>query len=243
MGLLSHRHPSHRCPSRLRPVREPAVAGHIAHHRANANASALMSICSRATNRSTLLLVTFEPLPRVMWNLANAILSCPSLRAPVEHAFIRICERRPHQDVEVFTDASDGPADEVIARIADALALLANVEAGLGPRVQKLLPRLLVKERIRTQYWSASKTCVLERSFVLRSSDAYLACILVHESIHARLHRAGIRTPAHLRSRIEALCIESQIRFLEKLSRDEYPGTDRLIAYLRGLSVSDQVQE
>jgi hypothetical protein len=104
--------------------------------------------------------------------------------------------------------------------------------------MRTLLPNIMVKAGIPTQFWAGTQTCVVDRNFLDTASDAYLACALVHEAVHARLRRRGIGSTPHSAGRVEAVCIRDQIAFLRLLPRDEYPGTDRLIEYLANVAAA-----
>lgn len=138
-----------------------------------------------------------------------------------------------HQDgITIYIDPAEGPFDAVYERIAAARRLLDRIDPARSRRVRTLLPRILVMKGVPTHFRPGTQTCCIERMFLDTASDALVACYLVHEAAHARLCRLGIDATPRSLARIEAVCIRDQIAFLQRLPRDEYPRTDRLIEWL-----------
>jgi hypothetical protein len=65
------------------------------------------------------------------------------------------------------------------------------------------------------QYRHLSRTCRLDRAFVLSRSEIETAHVIVHEITHARLMRLGIRYDESIRNRVELACDREALRFLE----------------------------
>src|SRR5204863_9862259 len=78
------------------------------------------------------------------------------------------------------------------------------------------------------EYWSFAGACVLNRTNVEELSLESLSATIIHEGIHARLHRARIPYSEAYRPRVESACIRAELSFLERL-----PGTAPLVNHLR----------
>lgn len=96
-----------------------------------------------------------------------------------------------------------------------------------------MLPNLLVTKVARSSgFWLATRTGLMERTILESRSDAYVAGILVFQATFARLIGRGIAYTPRSQGRLAAACVREQAAFLDRLPREEYPGTDRNIEWL-----------
>src|SRR6266404_8475502 len=114
--------------------------------------------------------------------------------------------------VTVFVD---DPAD-CFDRIAEGLDLLARYDPDTLDRLRGLFRGILVfgKERFHRAYWNGdSRLCVLTESYVQSSAHQpeSITCTLVHEAMHARLDKAGVRYREGRRAAIEVLCAMAEL--------------------------------
>ena len=109
---------------------------------------------------------------------------------------------------------------DVLARLDEALALVERHQ----PRRLRHLRRDLARIRIarfpcRGAYFPAERTCLTELTFLARRdiSAAPVAASIVHEGVHARVHRMGerlgLRPNVADRAREERLCREAELDF------------------------------
>jgi hypothetical protein len=164
-------------------------------------------------------------------NWATWLLNAPSFHSLLERFLFKIYTPCEQDGITLYADPADGPVEQAYEWIASARRLLRRVDPARSRRVESLLRNIVVKEGVPTQYWHATQTCCVERKMLETASDALIASYLVHEAAHARLHRRGIETTPRSTARVEAACIRDQIGFLNRLPRDQYPTTDRLIEY------------
>ena len=75
-------------------------------------------------------------------------------------------------------------------------------------------------------------TCYLCEKELAERADAVIAATLVHEAVHARLQRAGLRYWPDLRPRIEAVCVREEIAFVRLLAAAGFTDTERWLAWL-----------
>ncbi len=105
---------------------------------------------------------------------------------------------------------------EVLARLDEALALIEQYQ----PWRLWHLERDLVQFRIarfpcRGAYFPDERTCLTELTFLARRdiTAAIVASSIVHEGIHARVDRMGVRRENRDRAREERLCRRAELEF------------------------------
>jgi hypothetical protein len=177
------------------------------------------------------------PVRRSFWESsmvkwATWALCPPRVHAVLERMIFGLYPQYQQDGITIYADPKEGPVEQVYAYIVSARQLIERLDPARARRVRTFLPNIFVKEWIPTQYWPGTQTCCIQRKFLVSHSDASVACMLVHEAAHGRLHRRGIHASPRSLGRIEAACIRDQIGFLKLLPRDEYPTTDRLIEWL-----------
>ncbi|HUQ20710.1 MAG TPA: hypothetical protein VM099_13930 [Gemmatimonadaceae bacterium] len=81
---------------------------------------------------------------------------------------------------------------------------------------------LVVRFPCRGAYIPAERTCVTELTFLARRdiTAATVASSIVHEGIHARVHRMGVRAEDRDRAKEERLCRRAELAFGRALPAD-----------------------
>jgi hypothetical protein len=110
----------------------------------------------------------------------------------------------------------DVDAQDAIARLDGALALLEQYVPHHYRRLQRDLSGFLIERRAyRGAYLPASRTCMVELTFVVNRSFslAQVGATILHEAMHARLHARRIAVGASQSHRQERFCRRAEIEF------------------------------
>jgi hypothetical protein len=115
----------------------------------------------------------------------------------------------------------DDEAEAILHRIEQSLSLIKVHDRVRYDRLVRDLERVWVTviPSSRASFNYRIYACMMDRRYVLADSTTpeSIASTIVHEATHARLWRRGLRYEEEQRSRIEAICIRSQIAFCAKL--------------------------
>lgn len=109
--------------------------------------------------------------------------------------------------------------------VSDALALIARRAPRIRRRINADVRRLLVEPGKAATYVHPGTILLPSHVFEAPDIDA-VASYIVHEAVHARIAKRGIRYWPDLRARIERRCLREQIAFLGEL-----PGRADLVAF------------
>ena len=155
------------------------------------------------------------------------------LLAGLERAWLRLlcwlsASRTMHGiKVSVFVDNHD----HCFERLDEALDLIAQYDPTTLDRMRKFFGGILVfgVERYRRAHWNdTSRLCVLTETYVRSSARPEdLALTLVHELMHARLHRAGVEYREGRRAAIEVLCAMAELAFARRVAMNPSLAEDR----------------
>jgi hypothetical protein len=122
--------------------------------------------------------------------------------------------------VEVRNTRPDIDTEEVFTRMDAVLALVARHQPARLAHVRRDLAGIRVERfACRGAYFPAERVCMLELTFMVnpKHTDAERGATLVHEGMHARLHRLGERygvTPFELApARHERICRRAELDF------------------------------
>jgi hypothetical protein len=111
--------------------------------------------------------------------------------------------------------------DTLFAALEEALRILGDRHPWRLTQVQRAFRHVLIIPAGGQAYAVDTNCCLIDLAALEVFSPARLAACLVHESIHARLHRARVRhTPERL-DRIEHLCIRHQMAVLQSFPSTE----------------------
>lgn len=120
--------------------------------------------------------------------------------------------------VVVENSRPDIATADVLARLDEALALIERHQPWRFRHLRRdLLQFLVVRYPCRGAYFPAERTCMTELTFLARRdiTAAPVAASIVHEGMHARVHRMserlGTRWGAHDRAREERLCRRAEL--------------------------------
>jgi hypothetical protein len=124
----------------------------------------------------------------------------------------------------------------VLVKLREAFDLLRTHDSRRFAQLRKGVRYIWVGATHNTaEYWVDLNMCVLQFDYVLsaKTSAADLAQTLVHEAMHARLHRLGFGYEEHERDRIERICVRAEIDFVERLSGEAslVADAERRLAY------------
>jgi hypothetical protein len=122
-------------------------------------------------------------------------------------------------DVAVFWE-SDEPIAPAIAKLRSGLELLRTFHPRAFRDMQALLPRVLVTALASVaQCIDSQGLCLIDRDAL--ESDYMtaerLAAVLAHETMHARLARAGFAYSRANRIRIERLCVKAELLLASRM--------------------------
>jgi hypothetical protein len=108
--------------------------------------------------------------------------------------------------------APDERVAELAARLDGALALLERSDHRRYVKVKAAFTRILVRPGRRSEYWPASRSCVLAVE-LLQSPPYIVAGTLVHEAAHARTYSPRQKRDEALRARAERRSIAEELAF------------------------------
>lgn len=155
--------------------------------------------------------------------ILRALLGRP-LRRASWHLLGRLAPRRDVAGFQVVNVQLAGPEPWVFARVGDVLDLVARTDPLRFARMQRDVRRIAivwVNGAAAGSYWPDWRACVLAGWHLRDDKVAAVAMTLVHEAVHARLWRRGLRYTRALRPRIERLCVEAEVAFAERLAGSE----------------------
>jgi hypothetical protein len=118
--------------------------------------------------------------------------------------------------VTVVNTRPDIDTDHVLRRLEAALDLIAQYQPWRFRRLQHDVAQILVRRYpCRAAYHPPSRTCLVELTFLANPdfSTAQLGASIVHEAIHARLDRMGVRVLPQQKAREERLCRMAEVEF------------------------------
>ena len=138
--------------------------------------------------------------------------------------------------VVVENTRPDITTSDVVARLGEALDLIERYQ----PWRIRHLERDLIQFRVtrfpcRGAYFPDERTCVTELTFLARRdiNAATVASSVLHEGIHARVDRMGVRRETRDRAKEERLCRRAEVEFGRSLPAElGRPVVERALATL-----------
>lgn len=138
-----------------------------------------------------------------------------TLKGVITAILLRLYPKRDLNGLRVvFTDL-EMDRDVALQRLDEAVSLLAHTDT----RMHGQLSRYVRDVFVWAGHYSAAmppRSIQLCSAHVMDSTALELASVLVHETIHLRIARHGIRYEGILQERIERRCIREQASFLRK---------------------------
>ncbi len=123
-------------------------------------------------------------------------------------------------DVVVENTRPDIETEDVLDRLDEALLLIERHQPWRLRHLRRDLKRILVARfPCRGAYIPGERTCVTELTFLARRdiTAATVASSIVHEGIHARVDRMGVRSEGRDRAKEERLCRRAELEFGQSL--------------------------
>ncbi len=136
--------------------------------------------------------------------------------------------------VVVHNTRPDIPTGRVLARLDEALGLIAHHTPHHFRRLRRDFDRVLVQRyACRGAYLPDQHTCLVELTFLDNRdfSASQIAATILHEAMHARLHRLGFPLAMRDRARQERFCRRAEIEFGSAVP-DGAPIVERALAAL-----------
>lgn len=133
------------------------------------------------------------------------------------HAVRLVSPRRRVLGIELADLSAEESAEPVFARLTEALACIATYDGRTFGRIRRDLRRIVVISAGGEFYHPGLRAYVADRERVLTQPVGELASAIVHEAVHARLYRLGIRYPPSARARIKHLCTRAAVDFARRL--------------------------
>ena len=118
--------------------------------------------------------------------------------------------------VLVHNTRPDVATDEVLRRLDESLGLIAQYAPHHFRRLARDFSRILVQRyACRGAYLPDQGDCLVELTFAVNPSfsAAQVAATILHEAMHARLHRLGFPMEMADRARQERFCRRAEIEF------------------------------
>jgi hypothetical protein len=105
---------------------------------------------------------------------------------------------------------------DVLARLDEALGLIEHFQPWRLRHLRRDLRQFwVVRYPCRGAYFPAERTCMTELTFLARRdiTAAPVAASIVHEGMHARVHRTGVRPASRDPAREERICRRAELDF------------------------------
>lgn len=118
--------------------------------------------------------------------------------------------------VTVFNSRPDIETSQVLGRLDEALGLIQRFAPHRWRRLVRDFSGIVVQRfPCRAAYFPDARACLVELTFLAHPeiNAAQVASSIIHESIHARIHRAGVHRADGLQAREERLCRQAELEF------------------------------
>jgi len=118
--------------------------------------------------------------------------------------------------VVVANTRPDIATPDVLARLDEALGFIERYQPWRLRHLGRDLRQIsIVRYPCRGAYLPAERTCITELTFLARRdiTAATVAASIVHEGMHARVHRMGVRPEKRDLAREERLCRRAELEF------------------------------
>ena len=138
--------------------------------------------------------------------------------------------------VVVVNTRPDISTNEVLARLDGALALIERYQPATFRRMRRDFARIVSRRYpCRGAYFPDERSCLVELTFTVNPDFTLpqVAATILHEAMHARLDRMGVRGERLGRAREERFCRRAEIEFGQAVPGGE-PVVERALATLAG---------
>lgn len=139
--------------------------------------------------------------------------------------------------VVVENTRPDIATPDVLARLDESLALIERHQPWRLRHLRRDLKQIRVARfPSRGAYFPEHRACLVELTFLARRDigPATVAATIVHEGLHARVHRMGVAETGRDRAREERICRRAELEFGQSLPADVgAPVVERALASLQ----------
>jgi hypothetical protein len=135
--------------------------------------------------------------------------------------------------VAIHNTRPDIDTDDVVARLDAALGLIAHHTPHYWRHIRRDFAGVVVRrEAFRGAYFPDTGLCLVELTFAVNRAftPAQVAATVLHEGMHARLHRLGFPLDFDDRPRQERFCRRAEVRFGRLV-----PGGEPVVARALGI--------
>jgi hypothetical protein len=111
---------------------------------------------------------------------------------------------------------SDIDTEHVLARLDSALGLIERYTPHYYRHLRRDFSQIIVQRyACRGAYLIAQRACLVELTFLANPSfsEAQIAATILHEAMHARLHKLGLFSAVTDRAREERFCRRAELKF------------------------------
>jgi hypothetical protein len=118
--------------------------------------------------------------------------------------------------VVINNTRSDIATEDIVARLRRTLAMIQQYVPHHFRHLERDFAMIVVERfACRGAYFHEQRACLVELTFTVNSdfSDAEVAATILHEAMHARLHRLGFPLEMEDRARQERFCRRAEIEF------------------------------
>lgn len=125
--------------------------------------------------------------------------------------------------VVVDNTRPDIRTDDVLARLDESLALVERYQPWRLAHLRRDLKHIRVMRfPTRGAYFPEHRACMVELTFLNRRDigPATVASTIVHEGMHARVHRMGVSMENRDRAHEERICRRAELEFGQSLPAD-----------------------
>lgn len=143
-------------------------------------------------------------------------------------------------DVLVDNTRPDIATPDVIERLDEALGLIEATQPWRFRHLQRDLRAIwVVRHPTRGAYFPADRACLTELTFLARRdiTAATVASSILHEGVHARVDRCGVRPESRDIAREERICRRAELAF--GLALPAELGTPVVARSMESLALSD----
>ena len=125
--------------------------------------------------------------------------------------------------VVVDNTRPDIATPDVLERLDESLELIERYQPWRLRHLQRDLKQIrVVRYPCRGAYFPGERACMVELTFLARRDigPATVASTIIHEGMHARVHRCGVRDEARDRAHEERICRRAELEFGRSLPPD-----------------------
>lgn len=134
--------------------------------------------------------------------------------------FRALSPKRQIHGIEVLLDvhARHVEDEDLFEKMDEALSLIAQYQPWRLKQMQRVLSLVIVRRRASNRAaLIGATTAELDWTFVLKHSSEEVAASLIHEAVHARIHRWIGWGTEERRARDERLCRQAELSFAEAI--------------------------